>query len=156
MRAWVHTHQAPAHCCCWGAPRRPLAHSSSLHSQCIAHCGTRLTLTRVACRYVAETVDAQMHPAPGASPLALPGRYAASFGGQLHALAARTARTWWRTPDYNATRFLITLGIALIFGSMYWKRAHERRVPAAAHLPIRLWRGISACAWQGEVATPYD
>ena len=91
----------------------------------------------MACRYVAETVDAHMRPAPGASPLALPGRYAASFGGQLAALAARAARTWWRTPDYNATRFLITLGIALIFGSMYWKRAHERRAPAAPHrLPV--------------------
>lgn len=98
----------------------------------------------MACRYVADIVDAQMRPAPGASPLALPGRYAASFGRQLAALGARTARTWWRTPDYNATRFLITLGIALIFGSMYWKRAHERRAPAAARLRVRPWRGLSA------------
>ncbi|KAK9836042.1 hypothetical protein WJX81_008449 [Elliptochloris bilobata] len=81
-------------------------------------------------RSVAAAVEAQMYPRPGAAPLAFPGRYAASLGVQLRELAARAARTWWRTPDYNATRFLITLGIALIFGSMYWKRAHVRYVPA--------------------------
>ncbi len=81
---------------------------------------------------MAAEVERNMAPAPGAAPVAPPGRYAASGGAQLAALTARAARTWWRTPDYNATRFLITLGIALIFGSMYWKRAHERCVPRGA------------------------
>ncbi len=77
-------------------------------------------------RSVAATVEREMQPRAGAAALAFPGRYAASGMAQAGVLLQRAGRTWWRTPDYNATRFLITLGIALIFGSMYWKRAHER------------------------------
>ena len=45
---------------------------------------------------------------------------------QLGCLLVKDARAYWRTPDYNATRLAIALGVALIFGSMYWMRAHRR------------------------------
>ena len=29
--------------------------------------------------------------------------------------------TYWRTPEYNATRFSFSTGVALLFGTIFWK-----------------------------------
>ena len=29
--------------------------------------------------------------------------------------------TYWRTPEYNGTRFSFTVGVALLFGAIFWK-----------------------------------
>ena len=28
---------------------------------------------------------------------------------------------YWRTPEYNGTRFSFTVGVALLFGAIFWK-----------------------------------
>ena len=61
-----------------------------------------------------------------ALPLTLRGRYTAPLYAQLGRLLLKDLRSYWRTPEYNATRLTISLGVALIFGSMYWMRAHRR------------------------------
>lgn len=66
---------------------------------------------------------------PSALPLSFPGSYAQPLMSQLRQLLARDLRCYWRMPDYNATRMAISLGVALIFGSMYWMRAHRRCAP---------------------------
>ena len=71
-----------------------------------------------------------------ALPLTLRGRYTASLHAQLGCLLLKDLRSYWRTPEYNATRLTISLGVALIFGSMYWMRAH-RRCPRPHHTHTR-------------------
>lgn len=61
-----------------------------------------------------------------ALPLTLRGRYTAPLHAQLGRLLLKDLRSYWRTPEYNATRLTISLGVALIFGSMYWMRARRR------------------------------
>ena len=58
--------------------------------------------------------------------LTLRGRYTAPLHAQLGRLLLKDLRSYWRTPEYNATRLTISLGVALIFGSMYWQSAHRR------------------------------
>ena len=56
----------------------------------------------------------------------LRGRYARGAHAQLGHLLLKDLRAYWRTPEYNATRLTISAGVALIFGTMYWKKAHRR------------------------------
>jgi hypothetical protein len=63
---------------------------------------------------------------PSVLPLTFSRRYAQPLCAQLGHLLVRNVRCYWRTPDYNATRMAISLGVALIFGSMYWMRATRR------------------------------
>ncbi|RLN96175.1 hypothetical protein BBJ28_00026258, partial [Nothophytophthora sp. Chile5] len=44
---------------------------------------------------------------------------AASPATQLRALVVRFMTIYWRTPSYNLTRFMIALGLALIFGLVF-------------------------------------
>ena len=69
----------------------------------------------------------------------LRGRYARGVHAQLGHLLLKDLRAYWRTPEYNATRLTISAGVALIFGTMYWKKAHRR----CAAIPGRLLRGGS-------------
>ena len=59
-------------------------------------------------------------------PPSLRGRYARGLHAQLGHLLLKDLRAYWRTPEYNATRLTISAGVALIFGTMYWKKAHRR------------------------------
>ncbi len=63
---------------------------------------------------------------PSALPLSFPSRYAQPLHKQLGHLLVKDFLCYWRTPDYNATRMAISLGVALIFGSMYWMHARRR------------------------------
>ena len=67
-------------------------------------------------------------------PLSLHRRYARGAAAQLGHLLLKDLRAYWRTPEYNATRLSISAGVALIFGTMYWMKAHRRRaaVPGRA------------------------
>ena len=67
----------------------------------------------------------------GALPPSLRGRYARGAHAQLGHLLLKDLRAYWRTPEYNATRLTISAGVALIFGTMYWKKAHRRRAALA-------------------------
>ena len=35
-------------------------------------------------------------------------------------------QTYWRNPPYNVLRFLVTLGMGIMFGTLYWDRGNKR------------------------------
>lgn len=74
-------------------------------------------------------------------PLALAGHYTRGLPAQLGHLLAKDLCGYWRTPEYGATRMTISVGVALIFGSMYWMRAH-RRCTAFTSGPLCLCEGL--------------
>lgn len=80
-----------------------------------------------------------------ALPLALNGRYTQPLRVQLGHLLLKDLHGYWRTPEYNATRLTISLGVALIFGSMYWMRAHRRCISAQPCVEIQQFRMAPAC-----------
>jgi hypothetical protein len=61
---------------------------------------------------------------PSTSPAGLPQHLsgAAAVGpvGQLSALLERGFRSYWRNPTTNLSRFLVTLAMGLIVGSIEW------------------------------------
>ncbi|RLN88182.1 hypothetical protein BBJ28_00009644 [Nothophytophthora sp. Chile5] len=55
-------------------------------------------------------------PTPKFQELSFTNKRAASLTTQLHALVERFLSMYWRTPSYNLTRFVIALGLAVVFG----------------------------------------
>ena len=65
-------------------------------------------------------------PQPGAAPVSFASDYARSTRAQLALLLRRNWRTWWRSPSYNLVRLMMTVLIALFFGTVYWARGDKR------------------------------
>ncbi|KAK4590492.1 hypothetical protein RGQ29_020869 [Quercus rubra] len=59
-------------------------------------------------------------PAPNKKQLYFPTQYAQSFLTQCMACLWKQHWSYWRNPPYTAVRFLFTVFIALIFGTMFW------------------------------------
>uniref|UniRef100_A0A7N2R4K9 ABC transporter domain-containing protein n=2 Tax=Quercus lobata TaxID=97700 RepID=A0A7N2R4K9_QUELO len=59
-------------------------------------------------------------PAPDKKELYFPTQYAQSFFTQCMACLWKQHWSYWRNPPYTAVRFLFTVFIALIFGTMFW------------------------------------
>lgn len=59
-------------------------------------------------------------PLPGSSDLHFPTRYSQYFLSQCIACLWKQNLSYWRNPPYNAVRFLFTIMIALLFGTIYW------------------------------------
>ncbi|KAB5564919.1 hypothetical protein DKX38_004973 [Salix brachista] len=59
-------------------------------------------------------------PVPGSRDLFFPTQYAQSFMVQCLACLWKQHWSYWRNPSYTAVRFLFTVAIALIFGTMFW------------------------------------
>ena len=74
--------------------------------------------------------------APGARPLSVAGLtrggYAQPLSRQTAALVLKFAQVYWRTPAYNATRLVLALGLALLYGIMYFGQGGGREAKAAA------------------------
>ncbi|KAL4626335.1 hypothetical protein ACB092_05G088900 [Castanea dentata] len=59
-------------------------------------------------------------PTPNKKELYFPTQYAQSFFTQCMACLWKQHWSYWRNPPYTAVRFLFTVVIALIFGTMFW------------------------------------
>ncbi|KAF8657997.1 hypothetical protein HU200_059457 [Digitaria exilis] len=59
-------------------------------------------------------------PLPGSSDLHFPSTYSLPFLRQCMACLWKQNLSYWRNPSYNAVRFLFTIVIALLFGTIYW------------------------------------
>ncbi|XP_021906480.1 pleiotropic drug resistance protein 1-like isoform X2 [Carica papaya] len=59
-------------------------------------------------------------PALGSRELYFPTHYSQPFLIQCAACLWKQHWSYWRNPSYTAVRFLFTVGIALLFGSMFW------------------------------------
>ncbi|CAL9065698.1 unnamed protein product [Musa banksii] len=57
--------------------------------------------------------------------LSFPTKYTQSFSTQCNACFWKQYWSYWRNPQYNATRLFMTIVIGLIFGTMFWQKGGE-------------------------------
>ncbi|KAJ1685330.1 hypothetical protein LUZ63_016720 [Rhynchospora breviuscula] len=68
-------------------------------------------------------------PPPGARDLRFPTRYSQSFLTQCLACLWKQHNSYWRNPSYNAVRFVFTIILALLMGTIFWKLGGKRGSP---------------------------
>ncbi|KAG0561906.1 hypothetical protein KC19_9G102300 [Ceratodon purpureus] len=73
-----------------------------------------------------DVIRSLSEPKPGTKALKFPTQYSQSSKEQFCACLWKQNLTYWRSPYYNAVRFFFTLIIALMFGSIFWKRGNKR------------------------------
>ncbi|KAJ4847400.1 hypothetical protein Tsubulata_045597 [Turnera subulata] len=66
-------------------------------------------------------------PAPDSKDLYFPTQYSQEFLTQCIACLWKQHWSYWRNPSYTAVRFLFTIGIALLFGSMFWDLGYKTK-----------------------------
>ncbi|CAL9078900.1 unnamed protein product [Musa textilis] len=64
-------------------------------------------------------------PAVDSKDLSFPTKYTQSFSTQCKACFWKQYWSYWRNPQYNATRLFMTIVIGLIFGTMFWQKGGE-------------------------------
>jgi ABC-type multidrug transport system permease subunit len=64
-------------------------------------------------------------PAPGSQPLQLAHLGVAPWNVQFKANFRRFWLQYWRAPEYNLTRLIVTIGVALVFGSLFWDQGND-------------------------------
>ena len=67
-----------------------------------------------------EMIQQGSQPDPEVPPLRFDTVYARSNLQQYLICLWKFNITYWRTPNYNATRFSFSLAVALIFGACFW------------------------------------
>ncbi|CAI0473847.1 unnamed protein product [Linum tenue] len=65
-------------------------------------------------------------PAPDTKDLYFPSKYSLPFFTQCIACFWKQYLSYWRNPQYTAVRFLFTVAIALMFGTMFWDLGSKR------------------------------
>jgi ABC-type multidrug transport system ATPase subunit/ABC-type multidrug transport system permease subunit len=76
-------------------------------------------------RQMMEVIKQYEVPEPGSQPLAMGAMHVAPFKTQFTANFVRFWRMYWRLPEYNLTRLVVTLGIAFVFGSLFWRQGNH-------------------------------
>lgn len=74
----------------------------------------------------AALVDEHSAIVPGTQPLQFASLHAQSTGGQMKLLLRRSFVQYWRTPQYNMLRFIVTLTMGFLFGTLFWARGNKR------------------------------
>ncbi|XP_051118222.1 ABC transporter G family member 39-like [Andrographis paniculata] len=64
-------------------------------------------------------------PPPGSKDLSFPTQYSQPFFSQCKACFWKQFWSYWRNPNYNATRFFMTIVIGLIFGVIFWDKGQQ-------------------------------
>ncbi|GLC47082.1 hypothetical protein PLESTM_002024000 [Pleodorina starrii] len=77
-------------------------------------------------KQTSQIIDASSLPQPGSEPLGFSRRYAVSIGSQFALLMRRALVTYWRNPPYNVLRYMVTLSMGVLFGTLYWDRGNKR------------------------------
>lgn len=72
-------------------------------------------------RHMEETIQKGSEPDPETPVLKFDTVYARSALQQYRICLWKFNITYWRTPNYNATRFSFSLAVALVFGACFWK-----------------------------------
>ncbi|KAL0029477.1 hypothetical protein WJX77_010449 [Trebouxia sp. C0004] len=73
------------------------------------------------CRRQQVIIEEVSKPDPEVPALHFDNKYPCTAQRQYLVCLKKFYITFWRTPAYNATRFSFTIGIALLFGTMFWK-----------------------------------
>ncbi|KAK8444715.1 hypothetical protein SEVIR_9G186902v4 [Setaria viridis] len=74
-------------------------------------------------RDMQEIVEQLSNPLPNSENLCFSYRFPQSRWGQFKACLWKQIITYWRSPQYNLNRIVMTVMIALIFGVLYWRHA---------------------------------
>ncbi|XP_010553380.1 PREDICTED: ABC transporter G family member 39-like isoform X2 [Tarenaya hassleriana] len=61
-------------------------------------------------------------PPPSSNNLYFPTKYSQSFSTQCRACFWKQYKSYWRHPQYNAIRFLMTVVIGIMFGLIFWQK----------------------------------
>jgi len=64
-------------------------------------------------------IDKFCSSASDSSLIAFPRKYATSLQTQIREVTRRTVTMYWRSPNYNLTRLMVSAVIALLFGKFY-------------------------------------
>ncbi|XP_063937326.1 pleiotropic drug resistance protein 1-like isoform X1 [Daucus carota subsp. sativus] len=72
------------------------------------------------CRRNKALIKELSSPRPGSSDISFPTQYSQSFFVQCWACLWKQRSSYWRNTSYTAVRFIFTIAISLIFGTMFW------------------------------------
>ncbi|KAL5545906.1 hypothetical protein UlMin_005593 [Ulmus minor] len=64
-------------------------------------------------------------PVPGSQDLFFPTKYSQPFSVQFKACFYKQHWSYWRNPQYNAIRFLMTAIIGALFGLIFWQKGQQ-------------------------------
>lgn len=69
-----------------------------------------------------ELIKELSTPAPDSSDLYFATKYSQRFFAQYKACFWKQYKSYWRNPQYNATRFAMTALVGVLFGVLYWNK----------------------------------
>nr|XP_043631485.1 pleiotropic drug resistance protein 2-like isoform X2 [Erigeron canadensis] len=72
-----------------------------------------------------ELIKELSTPAPGSRDLYFPTKYSQLFWAQCLACLWKQHWSYWRHPQYNVVRFLMTIVIGIIFGVIFWDKGQK-------------------------------
>ncbi|KAI3734636.1 hypothetical protein L6452_14110 [Arctium lappa] len=72
-----------------------------------------------------ELIKELSTPAPGSQDLHFATKYSRSFFTQCNACLWKQRLSYWRHPQYNVVRFLMTTVIGIIFGVIFWDKGQK-------------------------------
>lgn len=68
----------------------------------------------------ANEVEALLQPQSGDRVVEFDEKFSAPWSTQFSECLKKNVRSYWRNPSFNTTRYVMTVVLALIYGSMYW------------------------------------
>ncbi|OIW00175.1 hypothetical protein TanjilG_29165 [Lupinus angustifolius] len=72
-----------------------------------------------------ELVRELSQPWPGSSDLHFSTRFSQNILGQFMACLWKQHLSYWRSPEYNLTRFIFMVAAAVIFGAVFWQKGNK-------------------------------
>ncbi|KAH1243467.1 Pleiotropic drug resistance protein 3 [Glycine soja] len=77
------------------------------------------------CRDTLELVRELSEPLPGSKDLHFSTRFPQNSLGQFMACLWKQHLSYWRSPEYNLTRFIFMIVCAIIFGAVFWQKGKK-------------------------------
>ncbi|KAJ4705159.1 Pleiotropic drug resistance ABC transporter [Melia azedarach] len=74
-----------------------------------------------------ELIKELSTPPPGSKDLYFPTRYSQPFLTQCKACFWKMRQSYWRNPQYNVTRYFMTLVVGIIFGLIFWDKGTKTK-----------------------------
>lgn len=68
-----------------------------------------------------EVIREFSQPKAGSVPMTFPSKFAQPVYSQFRIILSKYISSYWRMSEYNSTRYLISILIALLFGALYWQ-----------------------------------
>ena len=78
------------------------------------------------CRRNEELIEKLSVPPEGQEPLHFTTKFPQNYGTQFKMIFWKFWMSYWRNPQYNATRFLFAGVLAFIIGTILWKVGHRK------------------------------